>query len=292
MAVRFLAMTNEIVLYKPNEQFQLEVQLKDDTVWLTQQQIADLFGTGRAAITKHLNNIYNSNELDRPSTCSILEHMGADGARLYKTTYYNLDVILSVGYRVNSKNATVFRRWATTILREHLLKGYSINQQLLYTEQKIENRFTNYEKRIESIEQKVDFFVRTSLPPHEGILFDGQIFDAYEIASKIIRLAKKRIILFDNYIDETVLTLLDKREIGVTAKIFTFQITPQLQLDITRHNAQYIPIEVEEFKNTHDRFLCIDDIVYHIGASLKDLGKRWFAFNKMEISTDMLLSKI
>jgi len=164
-------MTNEIVLYKPNEQFQLEVQLKDDTVWLTQQQIADLFGTGRAAITKHLNNIYNSNELDRKGTCSILEHMGADGARLYKTTYYNLDVILSVGYRVNSKNATVFRRWATTILREHLLKGYSINQQLLYAEQRIDNRFTNYEKRIESIEQKVDFFVRTSLPPQGNALY-------------------------------------------------------------------------------------------------------------------------
>ena len=281
-------MKDEIVLYQPNEQFQLEVQLKDETVWLTQDQIAILFGTQRPAITKHLNNIYNSGELDFEGTCSILERMGNDGKQRYQTKYYNLDAILSVGYRVNSKNATLFRRWATKILKEYMLRGYAVNQRLL----NIENQLVSQQKQLAQHQEQIDFFVRTSLPPVEGIFYDGQIFDAYTFVNDRIREAKTRIVLIDNYVDDSVLKMLDKRAKGVSAKIYTKYFTPQLSLDFDKHNAQYEPIEVEQFDRSHDRFLCIDETVYHIGASLKDLGKKWFAFSRMEQTTTELLEKI
>lgn len=281
-------MKDEIVLYQPNEQFQLEVQLKDETVWLTQDQIAILFGTQRPAITKHLNNIYNSGELDFEGTCSILERMGNDGKQRYQTKYYNLDAILSVGYRVNSKNATLFRRWATKILKEYMLRGYAVNQRLL----NIENQLVSQQKQLAQHQEQIDFFVRTSLPPVEGIFYDGQIFDAYTFVNDRIREAKTRIVLIDNYVDDSVLKMLDKRAKGVSAKIYTKYFTPQLSLDFDKHNAQYEPIEVEQFDRSHDRFLCIDETVYHIGASLKDLGKKWFAFNQMEQTTTELLEKM
>lgn len=281
-------MKDEIVLYQPNEQFQLEVQLKDETVWLTQDQIAILFGTQRPAITKHLNNIYNSGELDFEGTCSILERMGNDGKQRYQTKYYNLDAILSVGYRVNSKNATLFRRWATKILKEYMLRGYAVNQRLL----NIENQLVSQQKQLAQHQEQIDFFVRTSLPPVEGIFYDGQIFDAYTFVNDRIREAKTRIVLIDNYVDDSVLKMLDKRAKGVSAKIYTKYFTPQLSLDFDKHNAQYEPIEVEQFDRSHDRFLCIDETVYHIGASLKDLGKKWFAFSRMEQTTTELLEKM
>ena len=171
---------NEIVLYEASDKYRIEVYVKDDTVWLTQEQIALLFGTQRPAITKHLNNIYATEELDRDSTCSILEHMGQDGARTYKTTYYNLDVILSVGYRVNSKNATLFRRWATQTLRNHLLRGYSINQHVRNINNDVRIQLNEHDKRLQHLEKKVDFFVRTSLPPSQGIFFNGQKFNSYK----------------------------------------------------------------------------------------------------------------
>ena len=281
-------MKDEIVLYQPNEQFQLEVQLKDETVWLTQDQIAILFGTQRPAITKHLNNIYNSGELDFEGTCSILERMGNDGKQRYQTKYYNLDAILSVGYRVNSKNATLFRRWATKILKEYMLRGYAVNQRLL----NIENQLVSQQKQLAQHQEQIDFFVRTSLPPVEGIFYDGQIFDAYNFVSDRIREAKTRIVLIDNYVDDSVLKMLDKRAKGVSAKVYTKTISRQLSLDFDKHNAQYAPIEVEQFDRSHDRFLCIDDTVYLIGASIKDLGKKWFGFVKLEQTTDELLSKM
>lgn len=271
---------NEIVLYQPNEAVHLEVRMANESVWLTQPQIALLFGVQRPAITKHLRNIFKSGELDEFSVSSILEHTASDG-KTYQTQFYNLDAILSVGYRVNSINATMFRKWANNVLKDYLLKGYSINQ-----------RFERLEQRVSKAEEKIDFFVRTALPPVEGIFFDGQIFDAYTFVSDLVRSAKSRIILFDNYVDDTVLTLLDKRANGVSAQIYTRSITPQLALDLQRHNAQYRPIAISEFQNAHDRFLCIDDTVYHIGASLKDLGKKWFAFSRMEIGTTALQSKI
>ena len=271
---------NEIVLYQPNDAIHLEVRMANESVWLTQPQIAMLFGVQRPAITKHLRNIFNSGELDEFSVSSILEHTATDG-KTYQTLFYNLDAILSVGYRVNSFNATMFRKWANTILKDYLLKGYSINQ-----------RFERLEQRVSKTEEKIDFFVRTALPPVEGVFFDGQIFDAYTFVGDLIRSAKKRIVLFDNYVDDTVLVMLDKRADGVSAKIYTHSISSQLALDLQRHNAQYQPIAIDEFQNAHDLFLCIDDTVYHLGASLKDLGKKWFAFSRMEIETDALLKKI
>ena len=270
----------------------LEVRLENDTVWLTQQQIADLFGTKRPAITKHLANIYKSGELEENSTCSILEHMGNDGNQRYTTKYYNLDAILSVGYRVNSRNATLFRQWASKILKEYLLRGYSVNQRFLYMESRIDRRLSEHDQQIRELSGKVDFFLKTSLPPREGVLFDGQILDAYVFVCDLIRRARKRIILIDNYIDETVLTLLNKRNRGVLATIYTKRIDNNLQLDIERHNDQYAPINVRTAPNIHDRFLIIDDTLYHIGASIKDLGKKLFAFSQMETSPAVILDNL
>ena len=261
---------NEIVLYQPNDAVHLEVRMANESVWLTQSQIALLFGVGQPAISKHLNNIFKSGELDENSVHSILEYTAADG-KIYKTKFYNLDAILSVGYRVNSINATMFRKWANNVLKEYLLRGYAFNQ-----------RFERLEQRVSRTEEKIDFFVRTSLPPVEGIFFDGQIYDAYALVSKLVKRAKHSIVLIDNYIDETVLTLLDKREAGVTAEIYTNHIGQQLQLDIQRHDSQYPPIPVHIMTASHDRFLLIDDEAYHVGASIKDLGKRWFAIMKMQ----------
>src|SRR5574344_23916 len=269
----------EIILYHPDESIALDVVLENETVWLTQQQIAALFGTQRPAITQHLANIYKSGELDKNSTCSILEHMGNEGLQRYKTKFYNLDAILSVGYRVNSINATLFRQWANRVLKEYLLKGYSIH-----------NRIEKLEQRVTNTENKIDFFVRTSLPPVEGIFFDGQVFDAYEFATKLIKSAVKSLVLIYNYVDESVLMMLAKRSLGVSAKIVTLQVSKQLQLDIEKFNRQYTPVSVVSMPRIHDRFLIIDkQDVYHIGASIKNLGKKMFAFSKMEIDADIIL---
>ena len=272
----------EIILYQPDEAVKLEVRLEDETVWLTQEQIADLFGTKRPAITKHLNNIYKSGELDIDSTCSILEHMGNDGKQRYTTKYYNLDAILSIGYRVNSKNATLFRKWANSVLKDYLLKGYSINK-----------RLSELERTVAQHTEKIDFFVRTALPPVEGIFYNGQIFDAYKFATDLVKSARRSIVLIDNYVDETVLLMLSKRSVGVSATIYTQRIPQQLQLDLDRHNSQYPPIDIRTYRDSHDRFLIVDETdVYHIGASLKDLGKKMFAFSKLDIPaaviTDLL----
>ena len=218
--------------------------------------------------------------------------MANDGRQRYTTQYYNLDAILSVGYRVNSKNATLFRKWANQVLKEYLLKGHAINQRLNDIETRLGSKLMRHEQRLDKMDLKIDFFVRTSLPPVEGIFFDGQIFDAYVFASDLIKSAHESIILIDNYVDESVLTLLDKRQKNITATIFTGQISRQLQLDIQRHNAQYPPIDARICHKVHDRFLIIDNVVYHIGASLKDLGKKLFAFSKMVIPAGTLLQRI
>ena len=274
----------EIILYQPDSEVKLEVRLEEETVWLTQEQIAALFGTKRPAITKHLSNIYNSGELAQDSTCSILEHMGNDGKQKYVTKYYNLDAILSVGYRVNSKNATLFRQWANKVLKEYLLKGYSVNQRLSNLEDRVNSKFLEHEQHLNRIDSKIDFFVRTSLPPVEGVFYDGQIFDAYKFATDLIRSAKKSILLIDNYVDESVLLMLSKRNAGVKADIYTQAVSRQLQLDLQKHNSQYPPISIHTYKKCHDRFLIIDGTdVWHIGSSLKDLGKKMFAFSRLDI---------
>ena len=278
----------EIILYQPDESVRMEVRIEDETVWLTQAQIAELFETKRQAITKHLKNIFQSGELNENSVCSILELTASDG-KSYKTKTYNLDAIISVGYRVNSKNATLFRRWASQVLKDYLLKGHVINQRISNLEQRVDAKFLSYDMQLTRLNEKVDFFVRTSLPPVEGIFFDGQIFDAYAFATNLIKSAKNSLILIDNYIDESTLLMLSKLTTGVDATIYTQRITPQLQLDLTRHNNQYPPINIRTYRQAHDRFLIIDQSdIYHIGASLKDLGKKLFAFSKMDIPASIV----
>lgn len=275
---------NEIILYQPDETMKLEVRLENETVWLTQQQIADLFGTKRPAITKHLSNIFKSGELEENSVRSILEHTAADG-KIYKTQFYNLDAILSVGYRVNSRNATIFRQWANKVLKDYLLRGYAINQRLIEMSDRLDRRLLEQDGKIAAIRRDIDFFVRTSLPPKEGIFFDGQIFDAYAFIAGLIRKAKHRIVVIDNYIDDSVLVQLSKRNPGVTVDIYDGQISRQLRQDVEKHNAQYPGVTLHKYTKAHDRFLIIDEEVYHIGHSLKDLGKKLFAFSKMDAMT-------
>ena len=286
--------TGEIVIYQPDDITELEVRISNETIWLTQSQIAQLFGVGQPAISKHLRNIFSSGELEQDSVYSILEYTASDG-KSYKTGFYNLDAILSVGYRVNSKNATIFRQWANTILREHLIKGYTFNSRLLQFKSDIEKHFEiqartleEHDQRLKDHDKKFEFFIRTSLPPIEGIFFDGQIFDAYVFISNLIKSAKRSLILIDNYIDESVLVLLLKRAEDVKAEICTGHISSNLRLDIEKFNSQYAPITISQAPNIHDRFLIVDDDVYHIGASLKDLGKKLFAFSKMNIDPKIL----
>jgi len=271
---------NEIILYQPDNMTELEVRLENETVWLAQPQIAALFGTKRPAITKHLNNIFKAGELDELSVCSILELTAADG-KTYLTKFYNLDAILSVGYRVNSRNATLFRQWANRVLRDYLLRGHAINQ-----------RFERVEHRVAETEKKIDFFVRTALPPVQGVFYAGQIFDAYAFAADLIKSAKKSLVLLDNYVDESVLLLLAKRTAGVRAKIVTRKISCQLQLDLAKHNTQYAPVVLSQSSKFHDRFLLVDGTVYHLGASLKDLGRKLFAFSKIEAKPSDILKGI
>jgi len=279
----------EIVLYQPDETIRLEVRMGDDTVWLTQLQMAELFDKDRTVIGRHIRNIYKEEELEKDITCANFAHMGTEGDQVYEYTAYNLDVIISVGYRVKSKRGTKFRQWANRVLKEYLLRGYTMNSRLTVLEQQTAKQ----NAEIQSLKNKVDFFVRTSLPPQQGVFFDGQVFDAYQFASNLIRKAQKTIVLIDNYVDDTVLTILDKRKEGVSAIIYTQRISQQLQLDLDKHNAQYSPINIVQFNKAHDRFLLIDDEVYHIGASIKDLGKKWFAFTLMrDITAKELIGKM
>ena len=282
---------NEIILYQPDTSISLEVKLEDETVWLTQAQMVDLFQTSKQNISLHTNNIFKEGELDANSVVKENLTTASDGKK-YRTKYYNLDVIISVGYRVKSIRGTQFRQWANKILKDYLLRGYSINQRLLYMENRIDHRLSEHDSQIKELSGKVDFFLRTSLPPKEGIFFDGQIFDAYGFVCDLVKRATKRIVLIDNYVDETVLTLLDKRSSGVLATIYTKRIDRQLQLDIERHNDQYAPIDVRQAQRIHDRFMVIDDTLYHIGASIKDLGMKLFAFSKMESSPEMILDSL
>jgi len=261
----------EVAIYQPDNSIHLEVLTDQETVWLTQAQMVSLFNRDKSVISRHIKNVFEEGELVRNSVVANFATTASDGKE-YMVEYYNLDVIISVGYRVKSKQGTYFRQWATRVLKDYILRGYAVNQ-----------RFERLEHRMIESEKKIEFFVKTALPPVEGILYDGQIFDAYAFVSDLIKSAKKSIILIDNYIDESVLLLLSKRKKGVSAKILTANFNQTLKQDLSKHNAQYPPIKIEKFTKSHDRFLIIDDTqMYHIGASLKDLGKKWFAFSKIE----------
>ncbi|HOY38256.1 MAG TPA: RhuM family protein [Bacteroidales bacterium] len=281
-------MKNEIILYRPNELAEhIEVRLEDETVWLSLNQIAQLFDRDKSVISRHLRNVFKSGELVYDSTVAKNATVQIEAGREVKREieFYNLDAILSVGYRVNSKQGTQFRIWATRVLKEYLLKGYAVN-----------NRINRMEENIYSLTKRVDeidFQIKTSLPPNEGVFFDGQVFDAHVFVSQLIKSAKESLILIDNYVDESVFMLLAKREKAVKAVVFTSNFTKQLQLDLKKHNQQYLPIEVKTFTKSHDRFLIVDrKEVFHIGASLKDLGKKWFAFSKIEFDANVFIENL
>ena len=268
-----------VIIYRSEDgTIQLEVQMYEETVWLTQHQMTILFETTKQNVSLHVNNAFKEGELERNAVVKDFLTTASDGKN-YHVLYYNLDAIISVGYRVKSQRGTDFRKWAMQVIKNHILHDNAVNQ-----------RFERLEQRVSKTEEKIDFFVKASLPPVEGVFYDGQIFDAYSFISDLIRMAKKEIILIDNYIDDSVLKTLNKRKDNVSATIYTSHISENLKLDLQKHNSQYQPINIEHFNKSHDRFLIIDDDVYHIGASLKDLGKRMFAFSKMEISKEIILS--
>ena len=270
----------EIVMYQLNDIVKLDVRLEDETVWLTQAQMSQLFSVKENTVTYHIKEIYKTEELEKEGTARKIRVVRKEGNRQVNRNidFYNLDMIISVGYKVNSKRGVKFRQWASKVLKEYLLRGYVINKGL----QEVHTQLGNQDKRISALEEKVDFFVRSSLPPVEGIFYDGQIFDAYVQIVSLIKQAKRSVVLVDNYIDETTLTMLSKRDVQVSATIYTRQLSAQQQLDVQRHNAQYPPITINTCRHNHDRFLIIDDVIYLFGASLKDAGKKLFAYIKMQ----------
>jgi hypothetical protein len=276
-------MNSEIILYQLENSFSLEVMMENETVWLTQAQMAQLFQKERSVITKHINNIYKEGELNRQITCAKFAHMGLDKDQKYETTMYNLDVIISVGYRVKSKRGTQFRIWATNILKDYLLKGYAINQ-----------RLERVEKKLYEHDEKFDLIIKTSLPPKEGLFFEGQIYDAFHFVSDLIKSAKESIILIDNYVDDSVLTMMSDKQSNVSVDIYTKNLTKTLILAQEKFNLQYRNLTIREFSFSHDRFLIIDKkAIYLIGASMKDLGKKWFAFSRLDdINTEEILRKL
>ena len=275
-------MKNEIIIYRTNEAAEhIEVRLENETVWLNQDQISILFQRDQSVISRHIRNVFREKELDEKSNMQKVHIANSDKL----VAFYNLDVIISVGYRVKSKQGTQFRIWATTILREYLLKGYAINQRV----DRIENNLEDLSKEV----GKISLQLKTNELPTQGIFFEGQLFDAYVFANDLIKSAQKSILLIDNYIDESTLLMLSKRNPNCNATIYTQKITAQLKLDLAKYNEQYPRIEIKTLKTAHDRFLILDEKeLYHIGASLKDLGKKWFGFSKLEVFLPTILEKL
>ena len=281
-------MKNEIIIYQSDDfSTRLEVLIEDDTIWLTQAQIVNLFDSSKANINEHVKNIFQSGELEMQLTVRKIRIVQIEGKRTIsrEILHYNLDMIISIGYRVNSKRGTQFRIWANNVLKEYLLKGYAFNKRI--------NRIENDVHFLKEKANEFDLQIKTSLPPNEGIFFNGQVFDAYIFVSDLIKSAKESIILIDNYIDETVFSMLSKRKSGVQATIFTLKLSNQIKLDLNKHNQQYPKIDIKKFTKSHDRFLIIDKTnIFHIGASLKDLRKKWFAFSKINFDIEELIKKL
>ena len=282
----------EIIVYQSDTTLQLKVRMEDETVWLTQAQMVELFQRDVSVISRHINNIFKEGELEKKSNLHFLQIANSDKP----LTLYSLDVIISVGYRVKSQRGTQFRIWANKVLKDYMLKGYVMDKRIDRIEQTLSEQVDKliiHDNMLVDHDKKIDFFIKTSLPPVEGVFYDGQLFDAYKFVADLIRTATTSLILIDNYIDDTVLTLFTKRIPGVSVTIYTAQISKQLSLDLQRHNSQYEPIDICRFNQSHDRFLIIDEKeLYHIGASLKDLGKKWFAFSKMQLDIKELLKHL
>ena len=273
--MRTYGQTNEsVVIYQSADNaVRLDVRVSGETVWLTQQQMADLFGTQRQAITKHIKNIFESAELQPVATSSILEQVQKEGNRVVtrQIAIYNLDMIISVGYRVNTMRGIQFRQWATKVLNQYIRQGYAVS-----------NRFEKLEQRMTNVENQIESFVHAALPPKEGIFADGQIYDAYEFIERLIKSAKESILLIDNYVDESVLTMLSAKEKKVAVNVYTKDLPKALLLAKDKFNSQYGKLSIHQLKNVHDRFMIIDDeTIYLIGASLKDAGKKLFAFTQI-----------
>ncbi len=295
-------MAHEVALYNPSDgnvvvyqsednTLQLNVQVQRDTVWLTQQQIAELFGVKQPAVSKHLSNIFKDGELEKDSVHSILEYTAADG-KTYSTQFYNLDAILSVGYRVNSKNATLFRRWANSVLKDYMLRGFAINQRLLHLEERIDQKFYSLEQRVEKTEDKIDFFVRTNQAPIEQVFFGGEFFAARVLLEQLIKNAKNRVIIIDAYVDAATFEILDVRAKDVKATIYSGKDLSGLR---NAHNATtgVEPIETFVWSNpSHDRWLIIDEQLYHCGHSLKDMGKKLSAISLLGIPVQTIIDQV
>ncbi|MBQ8222595.1 MAG: virulence RhuM family protein [Bacteroidales bacterium] len=282
----------EIVLYQADENIRIEVRLEDETVWLTQQQIADLFGRDRTVIGRHIKNCFKEEELDPNITCAKFAHIGVDADQVYETTMYNLDVIISVGYRVKSKAGTRFRQWANRILKDYMLRGYSVNQHLIFLQKHIDNRFYSLESRVDDHEQKIDFLIQKEQPVTEQLFSTGCVWDAYTFVSNLVRSASKGIILIDSFVDERTLMILDKRADGVDCTIHT-RFNPKLQLDLQKHDKQCRRIIIVQLsKAVHDRYLIIDDEVWLLGASVKDMGRGLCTIIKLGFSPEEILKRI
>ena len=284
-------MKDEIVIYQANEiPTRLEVKIENETVWLNMEQISLLFGRDRTVINRHINNIFKEGELIKKEVCAIFAHTTQHGAIKEKSQttnldYFNLDVILSVGYRVKSKQGTQFRIWANKVLKDYLLKGYAVSQRF----ERIENDVHYLKTKVEEF----DFQIQTNLPTKEGIFFDGQVFDAYVFVTDLIRKAQESIIVIDNYIDESVLLMLGKKQKGVEVVIYSSTLTKETKLDIKKYRSQYPDIQINQYSKSHDRFIIIDrKTIYHLGASLKDLGKKWFAFSILNFEVQDIINKL
>ena len=281
----------EIVLYQPDEKTRLEVRVDADTVWLTQQQMGQLFGTNRQAITKHLKNIYDTEELARESTSSILELVQKEGSRSVrrKIEFYNLDAIISVGYRVNTRRGILFRQWANAVLKQYLLQGYCINRQVVALQQYVDDRLLKIEDRLDSQQEDIDFYIKTNQQPSELVIPTGCVWDAYSYLSDLVRTARKRVILIDNFIDDRTLLLLDKRAAGVEATVYT-RYSEKAELDFAKHNAQCEPVQRVQLPHAvHDRYLIVDDDVWLLGSSVKDMGRGLTTIIRTEINPEYIL---
>ncbi len=280
----------DLVIYNDGE-LELDVSIDDETVWLSRKQMSELFGRDIKTIGKHVNNIFSEGELNKLAVVANFATTAKDG-KTYNVEYYNLDVVISVGYRVKSQKGVNFRQWATSILKKYILNGYVINGEKLTNQ-----RFKELEDDVIALKSKVENISNSledkSLKPKQGIFFDGQIFDAYLFVSKLVKKAKSSIILIDNYCDETTLSILSKCEPKVKVTILTKSITKELKIDLQKHNAQYPNMNAKAFTSSHDRFLIIDEVeIYHIGASLKDLGKKWFALSLLEVESFGLMGRV
>lgn len=297
---------NEIIVYQPEGgEFHIEVRLENETVWLTQAQMAELFSTDRTSILRHIRNIYQTEELDEPSTCAKIAQVRFEGSRKISRTipFYNLDMIISVGYRVNSICGTRFRRWANQVLKDHLLRGASINQRFMLTEERIDQQLVNHEKhlqendqqhasmqnRLASLEKQVDFFVKANLPPSEGLLNAKSWWSGYEFACQLVRSAKEEIVIIDPYADDIALALIAKHSSNVKGVVYSAHVTSRLKEEAARLDRQFPTVELKSMQNVHDRFIIVDETVYHIGSSLNELGKKLTAFSVLNIVTKQQL---